>query len=70
MSGPEWDQIKSVPADALEAGPTAPPALLDRLCGIDTELRCTLDSFLVLQTQPHALFDTQKGLSPFPPRLL
>ena len=58
MNAPAWGEIKSVLADVLEADPTTRPALLDRLCGIDTELRRAVESFLALQTQADALFES------------
>ena len=58
MSAPEWGEIKTVLADVLEADPTTRPQLLDRLCGVDTELRRAVESFLVLQTRADALFES------------
>ncbi|MCP3918663.1 MAG: serine/threonine protein kinase [bacterium] len=46
MSGPEWDTVKRVLADALEREPAERAAFLDAACGDDATLRAEVDSLL------------------------
>jgi eukaryotic-like serine/threonine-protein kinase len=58
MTARAWGEIKAVLADVLDADPTERPALLERLCGDDTELRRAVESLLTLETRAGALLES------------
>jgi len=49
MTAGRWGEVKSVLATLLDAPAPDRPALLDRLCGDDTELRRSVESLLALE---------------------
>jgi eukaryotic-like serine/threonine-protein kinase len=51
MTAGRWSEVKAVLSDVLDADATQRPALLDRLCGGDTELRTTVESLLAMESQ-------------------
>jgi eukaryotic-like serine/threonine-protein kinase len=55
MTAGRWSEVKAVLSDVLDADATQRPALLDRLCGPDTELRTTVESLLAMESQADRL---------------
>jgi tetratricopeptide (TPR) repeat protein/predicted Ser/Thr protein kinase len=51
MTAGRWSEVKTVLSDVLDADLTERPALLDRLCGDDTELRITVESLLAMESK-------------------
>jgi serine/threonine protein kinase len=51
MTPGRWSEVKSVLSGVLDADPTQRPALLDRLCEGDSELRTTVESLLAMESQ-------------------
>ena len=51
MTGQRWGEVKSILAAVLDAPLTDRPALLDRLCGPDTDLRASVNSLVALEAQ-------------------
>jgi len=57
MTAGRWSEVKAVLSGVLDADATERPALLDRLCGPDTELRTTVESLLAMESKV-GQFDT------------
>jgi tetratricopeptide (TPR) repeat protein/predicted Ser/Thr protein kinase len=57
MTPGRWSEVKVVLADVLDADVTERPAILDRLCGSDAELRTTVESLLAMESKAEQ-FDT------------
>ncbi len=57
MTPGRWSEVKSVLSGVLDADPTQRPAILDRLCGTDAELRTTVESLLAMESKADQ-FDT------------
>ena len=51
MTAGRWSEVKAVLSGVLDAAPTERPALLDRLCGGDPELRTTVESLLAMESR-------------------
>jgi tetratricopeptide (TPR) repeat protein len=51
MTAERWGEVKAVLAGLMETDPNERPALLDRLCHGDTDLRTTVESLLALETR-------------------
>lgn len=51
MSPGRWSEVKAVLSGVLDASPGDRVALLDRLCGADTELRTTVESLLAMESK-------------------
>lgn len=57
MTAGRWSEVKTVLSGVLDAPPPERPAILDRLCGADTELRTTVESLLAMEEKAE-WFDT------------
>ncbi len=57
MTAGRWSEVKAVLSGVLDADATERPALLDRLCGGDTDLRTTVESLLAMENKADQ-FDT------------
>jgi eukaryotic-like serine/threonine-protein kinase len=57
MTAGRWGEVKAVLSGVLDADASERPALLDRLCGGDTELRTTVESLLAMESKANQ-FDT------------
>jgi serine/threonine protein kinase len=55
MTPTRWSEVKSVLSGVLDADPTERPAMLDRLCGTDAELRTTVESLLAMESKADRL---------------
>ncbi|HVO98142.1 MAG TPA: serine/threonine-protein kinase [Bryobacteraceae bacterium] len=51
MSPGRWSEVKAVLSGVLDAPPAERPALLHRLCGVDAELRTTVESLLAMESK-------------------
>ena len=57
MTAGRWSEVKAVLSGVLDADAGERPALLDRLCGPDTDLRNTVESLLAMESKVDS-FDT------------
>ncbi len=57
MTAGRWSEVKAVLSGVLDADAGERPALLDRLCGDDIELRTTVESLLAMENKANQ-FDT------------
>jgi hypothetical protein len=57
MTAGRWSEVKAVLSGVLDADAGERPALLDRLCGPDTDLRTTVESLLAMESKVDQ-FDT------------
>ena len=57
MTAGRWSEVKAVLSGVLDADASERPALLDRLCGPDTDLRTTVESLLAMESKIDS-FDT------------
>jgi tetratricopeptide (TPR) repeat protein/predicted Ser/Thr protein kinase len=57
MTAGRWSEVKAVLSGVLDADAGERPALLDRLCGPDAELRTTVESLLAMESKANQ-FDT------------
>jgi len=57
MTAGRWSEVKAVLSGVLDADAGERPALLDRLCGPDTDLRTTVESLLAMESKLDS-FDT------------
>ena len=55
MTAARWAEVKSILAGVLDALPAERPAVLDRLCGGDTELRRSVESLLAHESDAEVL---------------
>jgi tetratricopeptide (TPR) repeat protein/predicted Ser/Thr protein kinase len=51
MTAGRWSEVKAVLSGVLDADPSERPALLENLCGGDTELRTTVESLLAMESK-------------------
>lgn len=51
MTAGRWSEVKAVLSGVLDADAGERPAMLDRLCGDDTELRTTVESLLAMESK-------------------
>jgi len=51
MTPGRWSEVKAVLSGVLEADATERPALLDRLCGDDADLRTTVERLLAMESK-------------------
>jgi tetratricopeptide (TPR) repeat protein/predicted Ser/Thr protein kinase len=51
MTAGRWSEVKAVLSGVLDADASERPALLDRLCGPDTDLRTTVESLLAMESK-------------------
>src|SRR5260370_23266933 len=58
MTAGRWGEIKTILAEVLEADAAGRPALLDRLCQNDAELRRQVEALLALEKQADSMLDT------------
>ncbi len=57
MTPGRWSEVKVVLSDVLDAQASDRPAILDRLCGTDQDLRNTVESLLAMESKAEQ-FDT------------
>ena len=58
MTAGRWGEVKAVLASVLETGAGERPAMLDRLCGSDAELRAAVEQLLAVEARADDLLDS------------
>ena len=61
MTAARWGEVKTVLAAVLEAPEAERPALLDKLCGSDSEMRASVDSLLAMEARADDVLNTERA---------